>query len=206
MGVGPREEFNPQYVVVGGGKWVVASAVPVSLGLWVDGKVGLGINGLGGERERERNPIKSIRDAYTGDEKMLEDVVMIRISHTISKKKKKKTLSTFLLSCYTLRNFSGFTLDHFFPSFQYGLLISQREIERSSGKEREREKCLIMFALSIPPIILSSSPTGHPNQQRTLDRLPTELRCRNFVTKRRLMHTSRCQKCKNMYAMCIYSN
>ena len=39
-----------------------------------------------------------------------------------------------------------------------------------------------------------------PNQQRTLNKLPPELRCRNFE------HTNRRQMCKNVYATWTYSN
>ena len=44
------------------------------------------------------------------------------------------------------------------------------------------------------------------NQQRTLNKLPTELRSRNFVNKHRLSIQSRCQTYENVYAMCMYSN
>ncbi len=45
-----------------------------------------------------------------------------------------------------------------------------------------------------------------PNQQLTLNKLLTELRCRNSVNKHRLSITNRCETCKNVYAMCIYFN
>ncbi len=45
---------------------------------------------------------------------------------------------------------------------------------------------------------------GEPNQQRTLNKLPTELRCRNFVVKHRLSMQIGGQACKrrvrNVYA------
>ncbi len=46
----------------------------------------------------------------------------------------------------------------------------------------------------------SSWGTRHPlpNQQRTLNKLPTELRCRNFVTKHRLEHTNRYQNVQRL--------
>ena len=43
-----------------------------------------------------------------------------------------------------------------------------------------------------------------PNQQRTLDKLPTELRCRNFVSKHPTEYTNQRQTCKNVHAMCTY--
>ena len=47
-----------------------------------------------------------------------------------------------------------------------------------------------------------------PNRQRTLNKLPTELRCRNFVNKHRLrmqIGAKRAKMCKNVY-ICIYFN
>ena len=43
-----------------------------------------------------------------------------------------------------------------------------------------------------------------PNQQRTLNKLPTELQCRTFVNKHRLSLQIWCQTCKRMclHAMC----
>ena len=48
--------------------------------------------------------------------------------------------------------------------------------------------CLVLRQTSRAacPLTLSSLPPPLPNQQRTLDKLPTELRCRNFVAKHRL--------------------
>ena len=43
-----------------------------------------------------------------------------------------------------------------------------------------------------------------PNQQRTLNKLPTELRSRNFVDKHRLGITNQPQTCKNLYAKYIF--
>ena len=40
----------------------------------------------------------------------------------------------------------------------------------------------------------------------TLNKLPTELRCRNFVNKHRLSITYRRQTCKNVCASCVYPN
>ncbi len=46
-----------------------------------------------------------------------------------------------------------------------------------------------------------------PNQQRTLNKLPTELRCIKFVNKHRLsMRINWHQTCKDVYATCTYSN
>ena len=46
-----------------------------------------------------------------------------------------------------------------------------------------------------------------PNQQCTLNKLPTELRCRNLVNKNRLSIQIGRQRCKNVCAICgIYSN
>ncbi len=47
---------------------------------------------------------------------------------------------------------------------------------------------------------------GQPNQQRILNRLPPELRCRNSVNEHRLSIQSRRQACKYVHAMCTYSN
>ncbi len=44
-----------------------------------------------------------------------------------------------------------------------------------------------------------------PNQQLTLNKLPGELQCRNFVTKHRLSIHGDAKTCKNMYAMRTYS-
>ena len=44
-----------------------------------------------------------------------------------------------------------------------------------------------------------------PDQQRTLNNLPIELRCRNLVTEHRLHeHANRCQRCKKVYATCVF--
>ncbi len=45
-----------------------------------------------------------------------------------------------------------------------------------------------------------------PNQQRALNKLPTELRCRYFVYNHRLGIQLGAKGAKNVYAMCIYSN
>ena len=45
-----------------------------------------------------------------------------------------------------------------------------------------------------------------PNHQRTLNKLPTELRCQNFVTKHRLSIQIGTKHAKNVYAMCTYSD
>ena len=43
-----------------------------------------------------------------------------------------------------------------------------------------------------------------PNQQRTLNKLLTELRCRNFVTKHRAEHTNRRERCKKTCMQCVH--
>ncbi len=48
--------------------------------------------------------------------------------------------------------------------------------------------------------------TARPNQQRTLNKLPTELRCRSFANKHRLSIQIGAKCAKNMHATCIYSN
>ncbi len=45
-----------------------------------------------------------------------------------------------------------------------------------------------------------------PNQQRTLNRLPTDLRCRNFANKHQLSIQIGTKRAKNMYSTCTYSN
>ena len=47
---------------------------------------------------------------------------------------------------------------------------------------------------------------NQPNQQRTLNKLPTELRCKDFVTKHRLNIQTSAKMCKNVYARSTYSN
>ena len=51
-----------------------------------------------------------------------------------------------------------------------------------------------------------ASKKGEPNQQLTLNKLPTELRYGSFVNKRRLEHTNRRQTCRNVCATCTYSD
>ncbi len=66
--------------------------------------------------------------------------------------------------------------------------------KRGRGKEKWKEETLV---------------ESQPNQQRSLNKLPTELQWRNFVTKHPLsIHTNRCQTCKNVRMQCvpIYSN
>ena len=43
-----------------------------------------------------------------------------------------------------------------------------------------------------------------PDQQRTLNKLPTDLRCRNFVGKHRLSTQNRCWTCKKKRARNVY--
>ena len=50
-----------------------------------------------------------------------------------------------------------------------------------------------IMTLEVPNIFLSLS----PNQQRTLNKLPTDLRCRNCVNKASTQHTNLRQTCKN---------
>ncbi len=45
-----------------------------------------------------------------------------------------------------------------------------------------------------------------PDQQRTLNKLPTQIRCRNSATEHRLGHTNQSQTCRNVCAMCTSSN
>ncbi len=45
-----------------------------------------------------------------------------------------------------------------------------------------------------------------PNRQRALNKLPTELRRRNFVDKHRLSMRIGTQACKNVRATCAYSD
>ena len=45
-----------------------------------------------------------------------------------------------------------------------------------------------------------------PNQQRTLNKLPPELRCRSFVDNHWLSMRVGAQTCKNVYATCAYSD
>ena len=57
-----------------------------------------------------------------------------------------------------------------------------------------------------PPTLLVAAQLSEPNQQRTLNKLPPELRRRNFADKHRLSVASRCQTCRNVYATCTYSD
>ena len=60
----------------------------------------------------------------------------------------------------------------------------------------------------LPPVSVVSWDT-QPTQQRTLDKLPAELRCRNFVDKHRLrvqVGASNVQKKNNVHATCTYSD
>ncbi len=57
------------------------------------------------------------------------------------------------------------------PTFRKRLLCQYYGQSRVSRESWLRKKCFVHKA---------------PNQQRTLNRLPTDLRCRNFVTKHRL--------------------
>ncbi len=51
-----------------------------------------------------------------------------------------------------------------------------------------------------------TNPTWVPNQQHTLNKLPTELRCGNFVNKHRLSMQTGAKRCESVYATCMYSN
>ncbi len=54
-------------------------------------------------------------------------------------------------------------------------------------------------------LLLKRQPQGIPNQQRTFDEFPTELRCGNVVNKHRLSIQIGAKRAKNVYAMCTYS-
>ncbi len=93
----------------------------------------------------------------------------------------------------------------------------QKKKVRKKWEPREFGSLSLFLSLSPPP---SPSDRGHfgtsggtgtsrqrePNQQRTPNKLPTELRCRNIVGKRRLSIANRRQTCKDVYAMRTYSD
>ncbi len=70
--------------------------------------------------------------------------------------------------------------------------------ERKRGRETERER-----DWQFRSVVKKKRLSLLPNQQRTLNELPTELRCRNFVNKHRL-GIQNVQKCvRIVYMVCI---
>ncbi len=85
------------------------------------------------------------------------------------------------------------------------IFLGRREEEEEEEEEKEAEKERRMIHTKMGMIGREREKTL-PNQQRTLHKLPTELRCRNFVTKHRLSIQICAKRAKNVCATCICTN
>ncbi len=87
--------------------------------------------------------------------------------------------------------------------------------EEGGGREEEKgylaDDKISGFLLTIREGGGEAHPTNtyrksRPNRQRTLNKIVTKLRCRNFVHKHRLSIQIGAKTCKNAHAVCTYSN